>query len=70
MKITGTLQSYDPKSQTAKVSYSYMGSSFIGNIPVSKAMVNASAYLVINTRCVIDILDESNPRNAVLAYVY
>lgn len=69
MTIQGTIQSYDTKSQTATVAFVYQGGSYAVNIPVSKAQVHAGG-IVVNARCVVDILDVNNPRNAVVAYVY
>ena len=66
--VSGLIQSYDSKSQTATVVFIYMTNNYTINIPVSDSQAHAG--VTVNSRCIINIVDPNNLLNSIIAYTY
>jgi hypothetical protein len=55
-------------SNTVDVSFAENPQTIIKNIPIAKSVSIAS--VIVGQRCRIDMFDETNPNDCVLAYVY
>lgn len=64
----GFINAVHSNSLTVDVSYAENPLTIVRNIPIAKT-VNVS-LLAVGQRCRIDIFDETNPNDCVLAYTY